>query len=142
MRLALHEDKRPSKLQSALEVLSIVGPIICLVDCVVIPVLLMVLPLVGVHQIFHGMGDQLLLLLVLAICTPTITAGFLKHRRKSVMVLMIFGFGFMFCANFAGHALDETLHLALSILGSVLLIRANLVNRQLQRSSSCCGHRH
>lgn len=139
----MQEDPRPSKLQSALEVLSIVGPIVCLVDCVVIPVLLMVLPLVGVHQIFHGMGDQLLLLLVLAICTPTITAGFLKHRRKSVMVLMVVGFALMFCANFAGHAIDETLHLALSVLGSTLLIRANIVNRRLQKSSSsCCGHHH
>lgn len=132
----------PAKLEAVLEVLSVVGPIICLVDCVAIPVLLTVLPLVGVHQIFHGVGDQLLLLLVLLICAPTITIGFLQHKRKNVMVLMTLGFGLMFCANFAGHLIDETLHFVLTTMGSILLIRANLVNRRLRNTACCSKHSH
>ena len=129
-----------TKLESMLEVLSIVGPIICLIDCIVIPIVLFTLPLVGVHEIFHGIGDQVLLLLVFAICMPTITAGFMKHRRKSVMLLMASGFVVMFFTNFAGHLFDHTLHLALSALGSFLLIKANLENRKYR--GSCCDHSH
>ncbi|MDR3612984.1 MAG: MerC domain-containing protein [Candidatus Obscuribacterales bacterium] len=138
----MQEDNRTTKLQAALEVLSIIAPIVCLADCIVIPILFMILPLIGVHQIFHGVGDQLVLLIVLSICAPTITIGFLKHRRKSVMILMMIGFALMFCANFAGQIIDESLHLALSLLGSALLIRANIINRRLQKASSCCNHHH
>jgi hypothetical protein len=135
------QNLRPTKFEAVLEVLAVVAPIICLVDCVVIPVVLTVLPLVGIHQIFHGVGDQLLLLLVLAICTPTITLGFLKHKRWSVIVLMTSGFGLMFCANFAGHLIDETVHFILTTMGSVLLVKANFDNRQF-RKTPCCAHSH
>jgi hypothetical protein len=131
----------PSRLSAALELLSIIGPILCLVDCIVIPILLMLLPLVGIHQIYHGVGDQVLLLLVLAICTPTITLGFLKHKRKSVFVLMTLGFSSMFFANFAGHIIDDSLHFILTTLGSILLIKANFDNRQFSKNR-CCAHAH
>ncbi|HEY9757140.1 MAG TPA: MerC domain-containing protein [Oculatellaceae cyanobacterium] len=130
-----------NKLESMLEVLSLVGPIICLIDCIVIPIVLFTLPLVGLHEICHGIGDQVLLLLVFAICMPTITAGFLKHRRKSVMFLMASGFVVMFFTNFAGHLIDHSVHLVLSALGSFLLIKANLENRKY-RASGCCTHAH
>jgi hypothetical protein len=123
-----------------IEVLSLVGPIICLIDCIVIPIVLFTLPLVGVHEICHGIGDQVLLLLVFAICMPTITAGFLKHRRKSVLLLMASGFVVMFFANFAGNLFDRTIHLMLSALGSLLLIKANLENKKYR--GACCDHGH
>ena len=141
-RWPVQQDKSSSKWQSALEILSVVGPIICLVDCVVIPILLTVLPIIGVRQIFHGIGDQILLMLVLAICTPTITAGFLQHKRKSVIVLMSLGFASMFLANFAGHSIDEGLHWILTTLGSVFLIKANFDNRQFRKTPCCDGHCH
>jgi hypothetical protein len=128
-----------TRLKTALEVLSVVGPIICLIDCIVIPAVLMVLPLVGIKQIFHGISDQILLLLVLAICTPTITTGFIKHRRVSVMIFMAIGFSLMFFASFAGHVIDESLHLILTSLGSVFLIKANWDNRQFSKGK-CCEH--
>jgi hypothetical protein len=130
------------RVKAALELLAIVGPVLCLVDCVVIPLLLMVLPLVGMRQIYHGVGDQFLLLVVLAICTPTLAAGFLKHKRKSVFVLMALGCSLMFFVNFAGHGLDETLHFLLTALGSVLLIKANFDNRQYSKHSCCSHHAH
>ena len=131
-----------SKVKAALELLAIIGPILCLVDCVVIPLLLMVLPLVGRHQIYHGVGDQILLLLVLAICTPTITVGFLQHKRKSVFVLMGLGCSLMLFVNFAGHGIDETVHFLLTTLGSVLLIKANFDNRQYSKGTCCSHHTH
>lgn len=130
-----------SRLKTALEILSVVGPIICLIDCVVIPAVLMVLPLVGIKQIFHGISDQILLLLVLMICAPTITSGFIKHKKISVMIFMAIGFTLMFCASFAGHALDEGLHVILTSLGSVFLIKANWDNRQFSKDK-CCNHQH
>ncbi len=135
-------DLKPSKVKTALEVLSVAGPIICLVDCIVIPLILTVLPLIGIRQICHGLSDQLLLLLVLAVCTPTLTAGFLKHKQKSVIVFMALGFAMMFFANFAGHLIDESVHFILTTIGSALLIKANFDNRQFSKSPCCAGHSH
>jgi hypothetical protein len=71
-----HDNK--SRLKSAFEVLAVVGPIICLVDCIVIPIALLLLPLIGFHNVFHGIGDQVLAFLVLLLCGPSLIPGFLK----------------------------------------------------------------
>ena len=131
-----------NRLKSALEILSVVGPIICLIDCIVIPVVLMVLPVVGVKQIFHGISDQILLLLVLSICTPTITIGFVGHRKISVLFFMAIGFGLMFLANFGGHTIDEGLHLLITTMGSAFLIKANWDNRKFSKGKCCDQHHH
>jgi hypothetical protein len=137
----VEENARPSRIRAALDFLALIAPIICLVDCVVIPAVLMLLPLMGIHQIYHGVSDQILLLLVLAICTPAVTSGFLKHRNKSVLVLMGLGFGLMFFANLAGHVIDDSVHFCLTALGSFFLIKANLTNKRLSKHA-CCGHNH
>jgi hypothetical protein len=137
----LEDNVRPSRFRAALDFLALIAPIICLVDCVVIPVLLMLLPLMGIHQIYHGVSDQILLLLVLAICTPAVTSGFLKHRNPSVFVLLALGLGLMFFANLAGHVIDDSVHFCLTALGSFFLIKANLSNKQLSKHA-CCSHNH
>lgn len=131
-----------SRVKAAIELLSVIGPIICLIDCTIIPLLLLVLPVVGIHQVFHGIGDQLLLLLVVAICAPTVTLGFLRHRQKRVFLLMALGFTLMFVANFAGHSIDESIHFALTSLGSLFLIKANFDNRQLSKHCCSCSADH
>lgn len=135
-----------SKLISTLEILGVLAPILCLVDCIVIPLALLVLPFVGVHHVMHGMGDQVLTLLMVAICVPAVVPGFLKHRQVRVLLLMALGFGVIFFANIVGHAIDETLHFMLTACGSVCLIKANLDNRKLTRAqvgaTSCCDHAH
>ena len=137
---SLHNRSQDSQLKSVLEVLAVVGPIICLIDCIVIPVAVALLPLVGVQHIFHGISDQIITFIVLCICAPALLPGFLKHRKTSVLLLMGLGFGLIFCANFAGHAIDETLHTLITVTGSALLIKANLDNKRFSRGHACCKH--
>ncbi len=102
MDLAQFSKNMRNVLAKALETLAVIGPIICLVDCLVIPIAIAILPLAGMHHVFHGIGDQFLTFLVLAICAPVMLPGFFKHRRKSVLVMMGLGFGLIFFANYAG----------------------------------------
>lgn len=132
-----HQEESTNRIKSALELLAVIGPIVCLVDCIVIPLALMVLPLVGIHQIYHGLSDQALAFVALILCAPSLIPGFLKHRRRRVLTLMAFGFGLIFVANLLGHAIDQSMHLLMTILGSLLLIKANSDNR---RFSKCCSH--
>ncbi len=132
-----HQEDSTNRIKSALELLAVIGPIVCLVDCIVIPLVLIVLPLVGIHQIYHGLSDQVIAFIALILCAPSLIPGFLKHRRKRVLTLMAFGFGSIFIANFLGHVIDQSMHLLMTILGSLLLIKANADNR---RFSKCCSH--
>jgi hypothetical protein len=134
-------DKEPSQsscLTSILDVLALLGPVICLIDCLVVPIALAILPVAGVHPFFHGIGDQVLALLVLAILAPVLIPGFLRHRKKRVLALAALGFTLIFFANFLSHALDETMHVLLSIAGGLALFKANIDNRNW--SSRCACH--
>lgn len=134
----MQDSHKVGRLESMLEVLSIIGPIICLVDCIVVPAALLLLPVVGMHQVWHGLGDQVLLFFVLAICVPGFIPGLLKHRSKQVLILLALGFTLIFLANAATQYFDQTWHLAVNILGCSLLITANVQNRRLNRCS-CYG---
>lgn len=134
----LNKNSRSTALQATLEWLSMAAPIICLVDCVLIPILLLFLPFAGLHNVWHGLGDQALSFLVLAICAPSIIPGFLRHRRKSVLAMMTVGFALIFFANVAGQAIDQTVHMTLICLASFFLTKANFDNRRFAKCR--CAH--
>ncbi len=138
----MHESRKEQKfdIKAFLEVLALVAPIICLVDCIVIPIVLAVLPFVGIHHVWHGVSDQLLALIAVGICTPVILPGYFQHRRKSVLFLMAGGFSLIFFANFAGDFIDGTLHSLIAISGSALLIKANFDNKKFSKKCGCHSH--
>lgn len=141
----MQKTSKNSKLVNTLEILGVLAPVLCLVDCIVVPLALLVLPFVGVTHVMHGMSDQLLTLLMVAICVPAVVPGFLKHRQVRVLALMAAGFGAIFFANIIGGAVDETVHFLLTACGSACLIKSNWDNRRLARvsaSESCCSHDH
>lgn len=125
-----------SYLKSAAEIFGIAAPIICLVDCIVLPVLTALLPLVG-HHLVHGVQDQLLSVVVLFICAPVILPGFAKHRNWVVLTMFALGVSLMLFVNFSA-AVDEGFHLVLSLVASVLLIKSNIDNKRLL--ACACHH--
>lgn len=133
----MHQPDEKSLFKSALELLAIVGPIICLIDCLVIPIMMAALPFVGAQHIFHGLSDQIQAIIVLCICLPVLIPGFLKHRRKRVLALMSLGFALIFFTNFAGHDIDNTLHTLITITGCLFLIKANFDNKHFSKCSNC-----
>lgn len=138
----MQQHQRNSTFKTILEVLSIVGPIVCLVDCIVIPLVLAILPFVGLQNVVHGVSDQFIGLIVLAICAPVLGSGYFQHRRKSVLLFMAAGFSLIFFANFAGHCADVGVHTMLSLMGSAFLIKANLDNKRFSKSCACHSHDH
>ncbi|MBX9671358.1 MAG: MerC domain-containing protein [Candidatus Obscuribacterales bacterium] len=124
-----------------LDFLAVAGPIICLIDCVVLPVVSAVLPFVGMEQVSHGLiNDQLVFLLILAICLPIIVPGFLKHRSKRVLGMFSAAILLMSVVNFCGIAIEEGVHMCISLLVAVLLISANRENKRLLGCG--CAHQH
>lgn len=127
-------------MKSFLETLAVVAPVICLVDCIVIPIVLAILPFVGAagfQNVWHGVGDQMLALLVFLICTPVIVPGYIQHRKLSVILFMAAGFTFIFLANFVSGAFDETVHTLLTVFGSCCLVKANFDNKRFKKHCHC-----
>jgi hypothetical protein len=138
----VQQQQRNSTLKSVIEALSIIGPIICLVDCIVIPLALAILPFMGMQNVVHGVSDQFLALIVLSICAPVLGSGYFQHRKKSVLLFMAAGFSLIFFANFAGHNVDAGVHTMLSLLGSSFLVKANLDNKRFSKGCPCHDHHH
>jgi hypothetical protein len=125
--------------KSLLDLLSIVGPILCLVDCVVIPLVLVAAPFIGWQQVVAGLNEQAALFLMLAICVPASLPALLRHRNKQVMYLLAAGFGFVFLAGVLAPLTGEWLHASISAVGCFFLIKANRDSRHLE---SCCSQSH
>lgn len=123
-----------------IDVLSIIAPIICLFDCIVLPAMAILLPFVSVKQMMHGISDQMIALIVLGICMTAILPGFLRHRNRRVLVLFGSGISLLFFVSFAGERLDQAVHAAMTLAVSFLLIKANLENKKLLACS--CHHHH
>lgn len=90
----------------------------------------------------EGFSDQLLAVAMLGLCALAIAPGFAKHRRKSVLALMIVGFALVWLSSYVETAWGEVPHLVISILGSIFVIKANLDNRRFLTSiaaPTCCG---
>lgn len=131
---------RSVRLKSILNFLAIAAPIICLIDCVVLPVASALLPFIGVSGFAHGINDQVILLIVLAVCLPVIIPGYIKHKSKRVLGLFTFAITLMFFVNFGGVELDHAVHSAIAVVAACFLIRANYENKKLLKCS--CSHHH
>lgn len=131
-------------LKTVSEFLAVAAPIICLFDCVVLPVLSALLPFVGIQHFVHGISDQFITALVIAICSPVLIPGYLKHKNKSVVFMFSGAICLMLFTNMMGERIDQTFHIALTIATSILLIRSNWLNKQLLKAASpcACAHHH
>ena len=127
--------------KSVLDFLAVAGPIICLIDCVVLPVASALLPFLGMTEFGHAINDQQLFLLVLAICGPIIIPGYLKHRNKRVLAMFAIAISLMFIVNFIDLIADETAHAVISLTAACLLIKANRDNKKLV-TCACSMHHH
>jgi len=137
------QTKRTGIFKSTLEILAIAGPILCAIHCLILPVVIAVLPFVGLQHLYHGFDEQLLTVFMLAVCIPVLVPGFLKHRKKRVLVMMVAAFALIFLAQYMEHSIDQTMHTVVALFGSALLLKANFDNYRLtHQHSHSCGHGH
>lgn len=121
-------------------VLSVVGPSVCIVHCLAMPILLAVLPAFGLSRSFFGLSDQTLALIILPLCALAIIPGYLKHGQKKVLVFMSLGFSLVIFGSFFAESLFGHIgEIPVNVLGSIFLIAASVTNHRLR---SCFGHDH
>jgi len=138
------KDQPATRGSAVLNVLAIAGPSICIVHCLAMPMLVALLPVLGLRGMLGGINEQLITLAVLPLCALAIVPGFLKHGRKRVVVMMLAG---MACVLFGSFAADHVIQLGAEtpvvVLGSLLLAAAGLLNIRLTAcKQECAFHSH
>lgn len=129
---------------AVLNVLAIAGPSLCIVHCLAMPLLVALLPVIGLRGALAGLNEQMISLAVVPLCALAIVPGFLKHGRKRVVAMMLAG---MACVLFGSFAADHVIQLGAEtpvvVLGSLLLAAAGLLNIKLTAcKQECAFHVH
>ncbi len=149
-------------LNNALELAGVLAAILCLIDCIVLPIVAALSPFLGLKDIIHGVNDQFSTLLVIVLCSVAFFPTFLKHRNLKAAGLLAIGIFFVFFANLIGDSTDKFIHVLLCLAGSACIIKANSLSRKLAAAAinassakateiaesgskpagGCCGHNH
>lgn len=139
---------------------------LCVLDCTILPVITLLLPLLGVvaaspvqMEWLHELGHSVALYFVLPVGFMATTTNYLyNHRRVWITALGWLGLGLIFASN-AGctlvghhHPLHQLLHLVAhgvahrvaNLSGCALLIVSNLISRRRHKCSHGpnCSHNH
>jgi len=110
---------------------------LCLVHCLLLPVLLALFPLIGFDFMGHETFHQLILIVVVPTTAAALGVGCWRHRSGLVALLGTAGVAALIVAAFAVHAMGTLeLERGVTVAGGLLLAAAHIRNFQLAR------HRH
>lgn len=120
--------------------LGIAGSGLCLVHCLALPVMVGILPSMGLAFLADESVHEILAFASIAFAGLAFIPGYRRHQDKRVLVLMSVGLALILFATWGGalvdlHRASETM---LSIVGSLLLISAHLMNHTFCRHCSIC----
>lgn len=110
------------------EYLGISASAICLIHCMMVPVIMMFFPLFSSHDSSHIWFDVVMTFLI-SISGITFWKGYRYHGSKKALRFALVGMPLLILSLFFGHAFE--LSILLSILGSSFMLLAHYFNHKL-----------
>ena len=115
-----------------LDMLGVGASSLCAVHCILTPIIIGFLPAIGARFLSNQVAHQFLAFWVIFFCLTAIVPGYLRHKRVSILTLMIIGLSFvLFATYFAAGTVGESWEVPCITLGNFTLIAAHLRNRKL-----------
>jgi hypothetical protein len=154
-------DGNSSTLRDRLLKISNAASLLCVIDCTVLPIVTILLPLLGLgvaasyttlNARLHYIGHQMALYFVLPVGGFAMIMNYLKHTKKRLLLLSSLGMSLVYLANAGRHSpilalfppkiahdlhCGTTLHRLVNIVGCVCLLSSNYVGGKI--SASRCG---
>ncbi len=125
-------------MQSILDKVAISISFLCIIHCLLLPVLLLMFPVLLALPLEGESFHQLLVILILPTSLIALIAGCRKHNRNTVMVWGMSGLLIVFFAALFGHdTVGELGEKILTLLGSLMIAWGHYRNFHLCRSSEC-----
>lgn len=133
-------EKTRSRLQTLADRAGICLSVICIVHCILTPILLLALPAMQVFEWWHESLHITFAVIIPVLALAAFVPGYRLHRDKRVFKIAAVGFALVISAITVPHILHiEWLEAVLSVFGSIFLVRAHLLNRHL---CACCRTGH
>lgn len=133
-----NNDRRIFSIQA--DRLGIIASALCFIHCVLTPVAVSLLA-VGVHYLpSEEKIHRVLAVVVAALGCLAIFAGFRRHRRFRVVLLMSGGLLLIFAGAYFGERLPSHLaEVAVTMTGSCLMIAGHFLNHSFCRNCVCAS---
>src|ERR1700722_4976575 len=104
----------------SLDNLGIAASSLCLVHCLAMPFVIAFLPLLGWQFLEGRPAHRILAFFVFSFAVFAVVPGYLKHRKRSVLISMLVGLSLVFIATFtARQYMPEKLELPLITFGNL-----------------------
>jgi hypothetical protein len=134
-----HTDE-PNHVIASMDALGIAASSLCLVHCLAMPLVVGILPLLGLKFLEGHSAHVTLAFFVLTFALLAIVPGYLRHRRADILAMMLVGVGLVLYATFlAQFTLGESAEIPIITVGNLILVFTHLRNRALHK---CTEHAH
>lgn len=118
-----------------LDRIGITATSLCALHCILLPVLLPALPLLGLSFLANHAWEHVFLLITAILGTVALFSGFKKyHRRLYPFYLLFLGVGIYWIK----HDFSEAIQPYFIIIGASLIVAAHIINLKLCNSCKQC----
>ncbi|HLQ86232.1 MAG TPA: MerC domain-containing protein [Salinisphaeraceae bacterium] len=129
------------KLSSALDTFAVGLSGLCLIHCLILPLLVALFPLLGATLMSHEAFHQIILIAVVPTTAIALGLGYRRHRHLPVAILGVTGIGALVLAAFALHSLRaHYLETWITVAGGIVLALAHISNFRRCRHGYCAPH--
>ncbi|HAT42208.1 MAG TPA: MerC protein [Rheinheimera sp.] len=126
------------RIRNTLDKVGIAITSLCAIHCIMLPVLLPLLPLMGLSAVHNHAFERIILLITMVLGFVTLFAGFHRYHRKLYPFYSLFLGGFIYWQKDAVGPQYE--HFVL-IIGASLVVLAHVLNLRLcNQCHSCESH--
>jgi hypothetical protein len=125
------------KLLCAMDLAGVFASSLCMVHCLVFPIVLALLPVVAQPLMEHDVLHVGLAGFVLFFCVSAYLPGYLRHGDRRLLYVGAAGLSLVFFATFQARYWGEIAEVAILTVGNLLIVFGHLLNRYLLRHQDC-----
>ncbi len=126
---------------STLDRVGISASLLCAIHCAALPLLIGVLPVVGLGFLMHGVFEAVMIAIAAVVGGWSLGHSYRTHRLRTPLALLFAGIAVLL-GNFAGHEIGtlafERIHPFLAVAGGGMIVTGHVINiRYHSRHGEC-----
>lgn len=124
-----------ARLAATADRVGMLGSLLCAVHCALMPLLLALLPALGVGALGLGDIDQMVVVFATVLGITSLTLGFRRHRAFRAWALLVPGLLLVWAGSFTTLHDHSAAHVLLMVAGGLLIAGAHLLNLRLSHQA-------
>lgn len=125
------------KLLCAMDLAGVFASSLCMVHCLVMPIILALLPVLARPLMEHDCLHIGLAGFVLFFCVCAYLPGYMKHKDRRLLYVGAAGLALVFFATFQARYWGEIAEVVILTMGNLLIVFGHLLNRYLLKHQQC-----